>query len=73
MSATAADRMTVTQLWSDQEILDIMTDAAEIGARLDAALDRVAAIGHPIPLRTGLGHWEQMRLDQRRVLRRALV
>lgn len=44
-------------IWSDQEIIEILTDAAEI--------DQVNG--------RALGHWEQGRLDQRDMIRRKLV
>jgi hypothetical protein len=63
---------TVKDVWTIQQVTEILTDAGEIEQRLADARWRTYLLGHPVPLRTGLGHWEQMRLDQARVVREAL-
>lgn len=53
-------------LWSDGEIICILSDARDIDH--DKSL-RVNSDGSPV---RALGHWEEMRLDQRDYIRHAL-
>lgn len=57
--------MKLMDILTQAEIVEILNDAWEIDNRLLAAQRREEVIGHPVPLRTTLGHWEEMRLDQR--------
>lgn len=63
---------TTQQLFTLDEVTEILTDATEIEQRLADVRWRTTLIGTPVPLRTGLGTWEQMRLDQARLVREAL-
>lgn len=64
---------TVHGLWTIQQVSEILADAAEIEQRLADVRWRTHLLGHPVPLRTGLGHWEQMRIDQANVVRKTLT
>jgi hypothetical protein len=61
----------VVEVWGE-EAFEIVKDAAEIEIRMAEVNWRTHLLGHPVPLRTGLGTWEQMRLDQARMIRAAL-
>jgi hypothetical protein len=61
----------VVEVWGEQAF-EIVKDAAEIEIRMAEVNWRTHLLGHPVPLRTGLGTWEQMRLDQARMIRAAL-
>lgn len=61
--------ITTQQAFSIDEVTEILTEATEIEQRLADARWRTTLIGTPVPLRTGLGTWEQMRLDQARLIR----
>lgn len=49
------------------EQAEILTDALEIDAQLTAIQVHMSHTGCVIPMRT-LGHWEEMRLDQRDII-----
>lgn len=68
MSATTS----LHTLWTDDEIIEILTDCKAIDAHTDAIVDHVIATGTAIPMRP-IGIWEQMRLDQRKLIRQALA
>lgn len=53
-------------LWSDAEMVEIISDALAIDADLSL---RVNSDGTPV---RGIGAWEEMRLDQRDMIRHAL-
>lgn len=61
------------QLWTDLEIVDIITDGLAVEDHVKACRDHEARYGTPIPMRTSLGHWELMRLDQLAHVRDALT
>lgn len=61
----------VAEVWGE-EASQILMDAAEIESRLAEVNWRIYLLGHPVPLRTGLGTWESMRLDQARFIRQGL-
>lgn len=61
------------QLWTDAEIIEILADTFEIDTRMDEVAARIAETGSPVPLRSTLGFWEEMRLDQRALLRELLT
>lgn len=61
--------ITTQQAFTIDEVTEILADATEIEQRLADARWRTTLIGTPVPLRTGLGSWEQMRLDQARLIR----
>lgn len=61
----------VAEVWGEQAF-EIVKDAAEIEIRMAEVNWRTHLLGHPVPLRTGLGTWEQMRLDQARMIRAAM-
>jgi hypothetical protein len=56
--------MTLGELFTTEDMIEILRDAVEINAHQLIVNERIAELGHPIPLRSHLGHWEQMRLDQ---------
>jgi hypothetical protein len=75
MTSTSATTSTASAdtLWTDAEIIEILTDAAKIDGQIAAVADRIRETGSPVPLRSNLGFWEEMRLDQRALMRRLLA
>lgn len=56
-------------LWSDAELVQIILDAVAIEDHLADVARREEELGHPVPLRSSLGYWELMRLDQLALIR----
>lgn len=61
------------QLWTDLEIVEIITDGLAVEEHVRTYLAHIERYGTPIPMRTSLGHWELMRLDQLAMVRDALT
>jgi hypothetical protein len=69
----ATDTITVAQLFDADQVVEILRDAAEIDAHLSACIQHVTLTGCAVPMRTSLGFWEEMRLDQRAMIMAAKV
>jgi len=54
-------------VFSSTEVEQILLDCVEIDMHLTAVQEHMNRTGTVVPMRT-LGHWEEMRLDQREVV-----
>jgi hypothetical protein len=54
-------------IFTPAEQIEILFDAFEVDKQLVAIQQRMATAGTVVPMRT-LGHWEEMRLDQRDIV-----
>lgn len=61
----------ITELFTQNEIVQILADVHEINEHLDACIAHVMKTGTPVPMRVNLGFWEEMRLDQAAMIRSA--
>lgn len=59
-------------LFTDTEVIEILTDAANIDVQQDRVDARIKETGTVVPLRLPRGTWELMRLDQREIIRNML-